>query len=190
MRLNNKRTFDLIACIILICIFFIPMVVISILIFSTSKGPVLFWSERFGQFDKIFMMPKFRTMLVGSPLVASHLIKNSDDLFSPIGGILRRFSLDEIPQLFSIFKGHMSFVGPRPALYNQLDLIEMRKIKGIHALTPGLTGWAQVNGRDNISISKKVDFDFEYLQQKSFIFDLKIILLTIQKVFNSDDISH
>ena len=190
MRLSNKRVFDLLVCAILACLLFLPMVIIAIMIFSTSKGPVLFWSNRIGINNKVFKMPKFRTMLINAPVVATHLIKNSDELLSPIGGFLRRFSLDEFPQLFSILKGDMSLVGPRPALYNQFDLIEMRKIKGVDKLSPGLTGWAQVNGRDNISLSDKVDLDFEYLQRKSFIFDLKIIKLTILKVIKRDDVSH
>lgn len=186
----NKRVFDLLVCVILACLLFLPMVIIAIMIFSTSKGPVLFWSDRIGINNEVFKMPKFRTMLINTPVVATHLIKNSDELLSPIGGFLRRFSLDEFPQLFSILKGDMSFVGPRPALYNQFDLIEMRKNKGIHNLKPGLTGWAQINGRDNISLSNKVDLDFEYLQHKSFIFDLKIIKLTILKVIMKEDVSH
>jgi O-antigen biosynthesis protein WbqP len=188
--ISSKRIFDLIMCIILICLLFFPMVIISIMILFTSKGSILFWSDRIGNNNKVFKMPKFRTMLMNVPVVATHLIKNSDELLSPIGGFLRRFSLDEFPQLFSILKGDMSFVGPRPALYNQFDLIEMRKVKRIDRLTPGLTGWAQINGRDNISLSDKVDLDFEYLQRKSFIFDLKIIKLTILKVIKRDDVSH
>ena len=190
MIISNKRIVDLIGCVILTCLFFLPMVIIAIMISSTSKGPVLFWSARIGINNKIFKMPKFRTMLISSPVVATHLIENFDELLSPIGSFLRRFSLDEVPQLYSILKGDMSFVGPRPALYNQFDLIEMRKIKGIDKLTPGLTGWAQINGRDSISLSDKVDFDLEYLQRKSFIFDLKIISLTILKVIMRDNVSH
>ena len=138
----------------------------------------------------IFKMPKFRTMLINAPIVATHLIKNSNELLSPIGGFLRKFSLDEFPQLFSILKGDMTLVGPRPALYNQDDLIAMRKTKGIHKLTPGLTGWAQINGRDNISLTDKVDLDFYYLKNKSFIFDLKIIVLTVFKIIKNNDVSH
>lgn len=188
--LTNKRIFDLSVCIIFICLVFIPMVFIAIMIFFTSKGPIFFWSNRVGLNNMIFQMPKFRTMLLNTPVVASHLIKNSNNLLSPIGGFLRKFSLDELPQLFSIMKGDMSFVGPRPALYNQYNLIEMRKTKGIHNLTPGLTGWAQINGRDNISLLYKVDLDFYYLQHKSFIFDFKIINLTAYKVIKRNDISH
>ena len=188
--LTNKRIFDLIVCIILLCLLFLPMVVISIMIIFTSKGPIFFWSNRVGINNTIFEMPKFRTMFTNAPVVASHLMKNSNEFLSTIGGFLRKYSLDEFPQLFSILKGDMSFVGPRPALYNQYDLIEMRKINGIHKLTPGLTGWAQINGRDNISLSEKVDLDFYYLQRKSFIFDLKIIALTALKVIKRDDVSH
>jgi O-antigen biosynthesis protein WbqP len=188
--LTNKRIFDVIMCAILVFVLFIPMIIIALFVFSTSKGPVLFWSNRIGINNKTFKMPKFRTMMTDAPVIASHLIKDSNNYLSPIGGFLRKFSLDELPQFFSIFKGDMSFVGPRPALYNQYDLIEMRKIKGIDKLPPGLTGWAQVNGRDSISISDKVDLDFEYLQQKSFFFDLKIIKLTVLKVIKRDDVSH
>jgi len=188
--LNNKRIFDLIMCVILAFILFMPMIIIALSVFSTSKGPVLFWSNRIGINNKTFKMPKFRTMMINTPVIASHLIKDSNNYLSPIGGFLRKLSLDELPQIFSIFKGDMSYVGPRPALYNQYDLIEMRKIKGIDKLLPGLTGWAQVNGRDSISISDKVDFDFEYLKQGSFFFDMKIIKLTILKVIKRDDVSH
>lgn len=188
--ITSKRIFDIFVCIILICLLFLPMLVISFMILFTSKGTILFWSDRVGVNNQIFRMPKFRTMIMNVPVVATHLVKNSDELLSPIGGLLRRFSLDEIPQLFSILKGDMSFVGPRPALFNQYDLIQMRKEMGIDKLTPGLTGWAQVNGRDNISLLNKVELDFEYLQQKSFIFDLKIIKLTILKVITRDDVSH
>ena len=190
MIFNSKRIFDLIVCVILMCLLLLPMVIISILILLTSKGSVLFWSKRIGINNKIFMMPKFRTMLINTPIVATHLLKNSDKSLSPIGGFLRRFSLDEFPQLFSILLGDMSFVGPRPALYNQYDLIEMRKKRGIDNLIPGLTGWAQINGRDAISISDKVDLDFHYLKHNSFFFDLKIIILTFKKVVKRDDISH
>ena len=190
MSYSNKRVFDLIVCAILIFLFLLPMVIISIMIFFTSKGPVLFWSDRIGINNKIFKMPKFRTMLINSPIVATHLIKNSNELLSPIGSLLRRYSLDEFPQLFSILKGDMSFVGPRPALYNQFDLIEMRTNKGIHKLKPGLTGWAQINGRDDISLTDKVDLDFEYSQRESFLFDVKIINLTVIKVIKREDVSH
>jgi O-antigen biosynthesis protein WbqP len=188
--LSYKRSFDLMICFILLFILFIPMIIISILVFFTSKGPVLFWSDRIGKNSTTFKMPKFRTMLGDSPIVASHLIKDSNDYLSPIGGVLRRLSLDELPQLYSILKGDMTFVGPRPALYNQYDLIEMRRVKGIDKVLPGLTGWAQVNGRDNISLSDKVNFDFEYLLNRSLIFDLKIIKLTIFKVIKRNDVSH
>ena len=186
----SKHIFDLLASSGLLLFLSLPMLIISLMILFSSKGPVLFWSNRIGLNNKVFRMPKFRTMRVSAPIMATHLIKNSEELLTPIGSFLRRFSLDEFPQLYSILKGDMSFVGPRPALFNQYDLIEMREIKGINKLMPGLTGWAQVNGRDNISLLDKVELDSEYLQRQSFIFDIKIIKLTILKVIKRDDVSH
>ena len=165
-----KRFFDLILCIILLILLMLPLLLIGVLVRITSRGPALYWSERVGRDNKIIKMPKFRSMLISTPTIATHLIKDSDQFLTPIGGFLRRFSLDELPQLLSILNGDMSFVGPRPALFNQYDLISLRKNKGIDILVPGITGWAQINGRDNISIPKKVDLDFEYLQRKSFFF--------------------
>ena len=185
-----KRFFDLILCIILLILLMLPLLLIGVLVRITSRGPALYWSERVGRDNKIIKMPKFRSMLISTPTVATHLIKDSDQFLTPIGGFLRRFSLDELPQLLSILNGDMSFVGPRPALFNQYDLISLRKNKGIDILVPGITGWAQINGRDNISISKKVDLDFEYLQRKSFFFDLRIIISTIIIVIKRDNVSH
>jgi len=185
-----KRLFDLILSFIALFIFFVPMIIISIFIFSTSKGPILYFSKRVGQQNIIFNMPKFRSMKIDTPVIATHLIAKVDDYLSPIGGFLRRYSLDELPQIFSIIKGDMSFVGPRPALFNQYDLIELRKNKGISDLMPGLTGWAQVNGRDEISIIEKVKLEEEYMKQKSFRFELKILWMTVLKVIGRNGISH
>jgi O-antigen biosynthesis protein WbqP len=144
----------------------------------TSKGPILYWSDRVGMDNRIFKMPKFRTMRIDTPPVATHLLTNPDAYLTPIGSFLRKFSLDELPQLWSILKGHMSFIGPRPALFNQDDLIELRTNKGIHKLVPGITGWAQINGRDDIPIPLKVKYDEYYMKNKSFFLDLKILWLT------------
>ena len=160
------------------------------LVIATSKGPALYWSERIGKNNKIFKMPKFRSMLIDTPAVATHLLDNPDTYLSPIGGFLRRSSLDEIPQLFSVLKGDMSFVGPRPALYNQDDLIALRTENGIDKLLPGITGWAQVNGRDELSIPDKVALDVEYMQRQSFWFDMKILWMTFLKVVKRDGVSH
>ena len=168
----------------------IILLVVAILIRSTSKGPSLYWSDRVGKNNKIFKMPKFRSMLIDTPTVATHLLDNPDAYLSPIGGFLRSTSLDELPQLFSVLKGDMSFVGPRPALYNQEDLIALRTEKGVDKLLPGITGWAQVNGRDELSISDKVALDVEYLNRQSFWFDMKILWMTFLKVVKRDGVSH
>ena len=168
----------------------IILLVVAILIRSTSKGPSLYWSDRVGKNNKIFKMPKFRSMLIDAPTVATHLLDNPDAYLSPIGGFLRSTSLDELPQLFSVLKGDMSFVGPRPALYNQEDLIALRTEKGVHKLLPGITGWAQVNGRDELSIPDKVALDVEYLNRQSFWFDMKILWMTFLKVVKRDGVSH
>ena len=168
----------------------IILLVVAILIRSTSKGPSLYWSDRVGKNNKIFKMPKFRSMLIDAPTVATHLLDNPDAYLSPIGGFLRSTSLDELPQLFSVLKGDMSFVGPRPALYNQEDLIALRTEKGVDKLLPGITGWAQVNGRDELSISDKVALDVEYLNRQSFWFDMKILWMTFLKVIKRDGVSH
>jgi O-antigen biosynthesis protein WbqP len=185
-----KRAFDMIISFCLIPVLFIPMVIIGMMIKITSKGPVIYWSSRVGIDNKIFMMPKFRTMRVDTPAVATHLLDKPDDYLTPIGPLLRKMSLDEIPQLLSIFLGDMSFVGPRPALFNQKDLIALRTDKGIHKLIPGITGWAQINGRDDLPIPVKVEYDYYYLTNKSFLFDLKIIAMTIIKVLKKEGVRH
>ena len=168
----------------------IPIILIAIAVSITSKGGVLYWSDRIGRNNEIFKMPKFRSMMIDTPAVATHLLDNPDVYLSPIGSFLRRFSLDELPQLLSILKGDMSFVGPRPALYNQDDLIALRTKKGVDKLLPGITGWAQVNGRDELSIPDKVALDVEYLNRQSFWFDIKILWMTFLKVINRDGVSH
>lgn len=190
VRMLFKRAFDLALCFVLIFIFFIPVMFIWVLVKLTSPGPVIYWSDRVGRFNEIFQMPKFRSMKINTPAVATHLLDDPSQWLTPIGSMLRKTSLDEIPQLWSIFKGDMSFVGPRPALYNQDDLIALRTEKGVHELVPGLTGWAQVNGRDELSIAEKVDLDVEYLNKQSFLFDLKVIVMTAHKVLMNDGVSH
>ncbi|MCR4320913.1 MAG: sugar transferase [Candidatus Brocadiaceae bacterium] len=185
-----KRLFDFIMSLFLLIISSIPMLTIALLMKATSRGPVLYWSDRVGKGNTIFKMPKFRTMKINTPAVATHLLKNPDRYLTPIGKFLRKSSLDELPQLFSILKGDMSFVGPRPALFNQDDLIEFRTQKGVHVLSPGLTGWAQINGRDEIPIPVKVDFDEYYLKHRSFLLDMKILLMTLFKVLRSEGIKH
>jgi O-antigen biosynthesis protein WbqP len=185
-----KRIIDFLTAGLLIVILALPMILIVIAVRLTSKGPAIYWSDRVGKNNKIFKMPKFRSMLIDSPDVATHLLKNPDLYLSPIGGLLRRFSLDELPQLFSVLNGDMSFVGPRPALFNQEDLISLRCKEGLENLLPGITGWAQVNGRDVLSISEKVVLDLEYKNRKSFWFDMQILWMTFIKVFKSNDISH
>lgn len=185
-----KRLFDLFSSIILLLLFFLPMVLIAIAIRLTSKGPVIFWSDRIGKNNKIFKMPKFRSMKIDTPALATHLLDNPNYYLSPIGSFLRSTSLDEIPQLISVFKGDMSFVGPRPALFNQDDLISLRKEKDLDKLLPGITGWAQVNGRDELTIIAKVGFDEEYQRRQSFWFDMKIIGMTFKKVFKGIGVSH
>ena len=185
-----KRAFDLFAGVILLLSLVTILLFIVIAIRLTSKGPSLYWSDRVGKNNKIFKMPKFRSMLTDTPAVATHLLDNPGVYLSPIGGFLRRSSLDELPQLFSVLKGDMSFVGPRPALYNQDDLITLRTQKGVDKLLPGITGWAQVNGRDELSISDKVVLDVEYMSRQSFWFDMKILWLTVLKVVRRDGVSH
>ena len=190
MKLPLKQVFDLFFGVLLLLSLVIIMLFIAIAIQRTSKGPVLYWSDRVGKNNKIFKMPKFRSMLTDTPAVATHLLDNPDTYLSPIGGFLRRTSLDELPQLFSVLKGDMSFVGPRPALFNQEDLIALRKEKGVDRLLPGITGWAQVNGRDDLSIPDKVALDVEYLNRQSFWFDVKILWMTFLKVIKRDGVSH
>ncbi len=185
-----KRTLDLVLALILLTILSVPIVCVALLVKLTSKGSILYWSDRVGSHNQIFKMPKFRSMLIDTPAVATHLLENPDTFLTPIGGFLRKTSLDELPQLWSIVKGDMSFVGPRPALFNQDDLIALRIEQNVHILVPGLTGWAQVNGRDELPIPEKVKFDVEYLNRRSFIFDLYILWLTFVKVIRSDGVSH
>ena len=185
-----KRLFDLVISGVLSVILIIPIIMIAILVRVTSKGPALYWSDRVGQKNKIFKMPKFRSMRVDTPAVATHLLSDPDVFLSPIGGFLRRSSLDELPQLWSILKGDMSFVGPRPALFNQDDLITLRTEYGVDKLIPGLTGWAQVNGRDELPIPEKVALDVEYMHRQSFWFDIYILWMTFLKVIKRDGVSH
>jgi len=185
-----KRFFDFFSAICLCLLLIIPMIFIAISVRITSKGPILYWSDRVGQNNVIFKMPKFRSMWINTSVVASHLIQDQHNVLTPIGGFLRKTSLDEFPQLFSVLKGDMSFVGPRPALFNQDDLITLRKVRGIDRLLPGITGWAQVNGRDDLSIPEKVLMDEEYMVRKSFWFDIKILFMTLVKVLKRDNIMH
>ena len=184
------RAADVVFALTLCIVLAIPMILIAIAIKMTSKGPVLHWSERVGRYNRNFLMPKFRTMRVNTPQVATHLLTNPDNYVTRIGRPLRKSSLDELPQIWSVLMGDLSFVGPRPALYTQRDLVELRTRYGIHELLPGVTGWAQINGRDELSIPHKVAFDREYAERKSPTFDLKILILTIVKVFQGAGISH
>tara|TARA_B110000008_G_scaffold225524_1_gene226666 strand:+ start:108 stop:647 length:540 start_codon:yes stop_codon:yes gene_type:complete len=177
-----KRLFDFFMSIIIFLLLSLPIVIIAIAVRLTSTGHIIYWSDRVGRDNVIFRMPKFRSMHMDTPSVATHLMSDIDTFLTPIGGFLRRYSLDELPQLFSILKGDMSFVGPRPALFNQEDLIVLRTEKGVDKLLPGLTGWAQVNGRDKLSIPEKVDLDVEYLNHQSFWFDLKILWITLKVI--------
>lgn len=185
-----KRLFDIVVSIIALCFFCLPIFFISILVKLTSNGPIFYWSDRIGKNNNIFRMPKFRTMSNDTPILATHLLNNPDRYLTPIGKFLRKSSLDELPQLLNVLNGNMSLVGPRPALYNQYDLIKLRTERGIHKLIPGITGWAQINGRDELPIPIKVDYDFYYLNNKSFFFDLKILWLTIVKVLKKEGVSH
>ena len=185
-----KRIFDLLSVILLLILLSIPMLVISILIKLTSSGSVLYWSDRVGQNNALFRMPKFRSMRTDTPPVATHLLTNPDRYITTIGRFIRKTSLDELPQIFSVLKGDMSFVGPRPALFNQDDLVGLRTSKGIQSLVPGITGWAQINGRDDLPIPVKVDYDLHYLKNRSFIFDLKILMLTLSNVVTGKGVMH
>ena len=185
-----KSLFDLFLAILAATILAVPIAVIALLVRLTSPGPALYWSDRIGRDNHIFSMPKFRTMRIGTPAVATHLLDDPHAYLTPIGSFLRKTSLDELPQLWSILKGDMSFVGPRPALFNQHDLMELRTRHGVHELVPGLTGWAQINGRDELPIPEKVKLDVEYLQRRSFWFDLKILWLTFVKVLRREGVSH
>ena len=185
-----KRIIDIFLSVVILIILLLPILLIAFLVRFTSKGKTLYWSDRVGKNGVLFRMPKFRSMQVDTPTVATHLMTNPNAFLSPIGVFLRRLSLDELPQLFSVLKGDMSFVGPRPALFNQDDLIALRTEKGVDKLLPGITGWAQVNGRDELSIPDKVALDVEYLNRQSFWFDIKILWMTFLKVLKRDGVSH
>ncbi|WP_426078128.1 sugar transferase [Janthinobacterium sp. PSPC3-1] len=185
-----KRAFDLLMSLIAAVIFFIPLCLLAIVVKATSKGPVLYWSDRVGRGNRIFSMPKLRTMRVDTPVVATHLLADPKTFLTPVGGFLRKSSLDEIPQLWCIICGDMSVVGPRPALFNQQNLIDLRTEQNVHLIRPGLTGWAQINGRDELPIPEKVKLDAEYLRLQSFTFDIKVIMLTALKVVRRDGIVH
>ena len=185
-----KRLFDLMLALCAAIVLIIPVAVVAIAVRLTSNGPALYWSDRVGRGNKIFKMPKFRSMRVGTPAVATHLLQEPGAYLTPIGSFLRKSSLDELPQLWSILVGDMSFVGPRPALFNQHDLIALRVQHGVDKLLPGLTGWAQVNGRDELPIPEKVELDVQYLQRQSLAFDLRILWMTFVKVLRRDGVSH
>ena len=185
-----KRLFDFVICLTFALLLLPLFILITLAVRLTSRGPALYWSDRVGVNNSIFRMPKFRTMQINTPAVATHLLTDPDQYLTPIGSFLRKTSLDELPQLWSIMKGDMSFVGPRPALFNQDDLIALRTQYGVHELVPGLTGWAQINGRDELPIPDKVKLDVEYLQRQSFWFDIKILWLTFIKVVRRDGVSH
>ncbi|MDZ7938366.1 MAG: sugar transferase [Rhodoferax sp.] len=185
-----KRLFDLALALGGGIVLVVPFLVLVILVRATSKGPALYWSDRVGRNNILFRMPKFRSMRLGTPAVATHLLESPVSYLTPIGALLRKSSLDELPQLWNILRGEMSFVGPRPALFNQVDLIEMRTQCGVHHLTPGLTGWAQVNGRDELPISQKVVLDYFYLNHQSLWLDIKIVALTFLKVIRRDGVVH
>ena len=186
----QKRLVDWVLSLVFIGMGAIPMIMIGILVKLSSPGSIIFWSSRIGIDNRIFRMPKFRTMRVDAPNVATHLLGDADRFLTPIGRILRKTSLDELPQLFSVLKGDMSFVGPRPALFNQDDLIALRTARGVHRLVPGITGWAQVNGRDDLPIPIKVDFDAYYLQNQSLAFDMRTILKTVFNVLKREGVNH
>ena len=185
-----KKSFDLVLALLAMPLLLPLIVFVAVLVRLTSPGPALYWSDRVGRHNKIFRMPKFRSMRIDTPAVATHLLQNPDQWLTPIGSFLRKSSLDELPQLWSILNGDMSFVGPRPALFNQEDLIALRTDAGVHELLPGLTGWAQINGRDELPIPDKVKLDIEYLQKHSFVFDLEILWMTFLKVLRRDGVSH
>jgi O-antigen biosynthesis protein WbqP len=185
-----KRVFDIFLGCLAALILFVPVLLVAMAVRLTSKGPALYWSDRVGRNNVIFKMPKFRSMRVGTPAVATHLLADASSHLTPIGSFLRKSSLDELPQLWSILAGDMSFVGPRPALFNQQDLIALRTEQGVHTLVPGLTGWAQVNGRDELPIPEKVKLDVAYLQRQSLWFDFRILWMTFVKVLKRDGVSH
>ena len=188
--MDVKRVFDLLLAMAAAVVLAVPVFLVAVLVRLTSTGPAVYWSDRVGRHNKIFKMPKFRSMRVGTPAVATHLLADASSHLTPIGSFLRKSSLDELPQLWSILVGDMSFVGPRPALFNQQDLIALRTQHGVHELVPGLTGWAQVNGRDELPIPNKVKLDVEYLQRRSLGFDIRILWMTFVKVLRRDGVSH
>lgn len=185
-----KRVFDLVLALIASLLLLIPVGLVALMVRLTSAGPIVYWSDRVGRHNKIFKMPKFRTMRVDTPAVATHLLPDPKQFLTPVGSFLRKSSLDELPQLWSILKGDMSFVGPRPALFNQYDLIELRSSHGVDGILPGLTGWAQINGRDELPIVDKVKLDVDYLQRRSLALDLRILFLTFLKVVRRDGVTH
>jgi len=185
-----KRTFDLCLALVAAGVLAVPVGLVAVLVRLTSPGPALYWSDRVGRNNRIFRMPKFRSMRIGTPAVATHLLQRPESYLTPIGSFLRKSSLDELPQLWSILRGDMSFVGPRPALFNQDDLIAQRTAAGVHVLVPGLTGWAQVNGRDELPIPQKVALDAHYLQSRSLWFDIQILVLTFVRVIRRDNVTH
>lgn len=185
-----KRVFDLVLALIASLLLLIPIGLVALMVRLTSAGPIVYWSDRVGRHNKIFKMPKFRTMRVDTPAVATHLLPDPKQFLTPVGSFLRKSSLDELPQLWSILKGDMSFVGPRPALFNQYDLIELRSRHGVDGILPGLTGWAQINGRDELPIMDKVKLDVDYLQRRSLALDLRILFLTFLKVVRRDGVTH
>jgi O-antigen biosynthesis protein WbqP len=186
----GKRLFDILLCLVLLPVVFILIVLVSLAIALTCRGPILYWSDRVGLRNRIFRMPKFRTMNLGTPEVATHLLHHPKAHLTRLGPFLRKTSLDELPQIYSILRGDLSFVGPRPALHNQRDLVALRTERGVHELVPGLTGWAQVNGRDDLPVPVKVEYDREYLQRKSLLFDLKILLRTAAQVLRGSGVTH
>jgi len=190
MRNFVKRIFDLSISLVILLLSLVPMLIVAFLVRVTSEGPILYWSDRIGRGNKIFKMPKFRSMKIDTPEVASHLLNDPKSTLTPIGDFIRRTSLDELPQIFCVLKGDMSLVGPRPALFNQFDLIDSRTSLGVHNLVPGVTGWAQVNGRDELLIEEKVKFDKEYLEKKTLFLDIWILWLTFIKVIKKDSVSH
>ena len=188
--MNLKYLLRLLSCVFLLLFLSVPMMLVGFAVFITSRGPIIYWSDRIGKDNVVFKMPKFRSMSIDTPILASHLLGNSDEYLSPIGSFLRRYSLDELPQIYSVLKGDMAFIGPRPALFNQEDLIALRVDKGIDKLLPGITGWAQVNGRDNLSIPDKVALELDYLNRQSFRLDMQILWMTFIKVFRREGVSH
>jgi O-antigen biosynthesis protein WbqP len=186
----SKRAIDLVVALVALFGLALPILAVALAVKLSSPGPVLYWSERVGQRNRMFRMPKFRSMRVDTPVVATHLLESPERWLTPVGSFLRRTSLDELPQLWSILAGHMSIVGPRPALHNQHDLIELRTQRGVHELRPGLTGWAQINGRDEIPIPEKVAYDAWYLEHRSMALDLRIMLLTVVKVLHKEGVAH